>query len=354
MLSLARRGAITVLATAVLLVALAGVASAHEIGAAGKSVPEFVLLGFQHMLLGWDHLLFIGGVVLLAGQLRRAAQLISVFVLGHSTTLLVATLAGWRISAVLVDVVIALSLVFVGAVGLTGRPQHWRWFAIAVLGFGLVHGLGLSTRLQNLGLPTNGLVWRVLAFNLGVELGQLLAITLMVGLATLATRLLTRPLNGLTFHRVSHGMLIAAALALGVPLAVLAPGASGGNRADAIGSCTVTAITQPITGDGAHPDQKFYRPEETTPETNFAHVIGDGYIVVRYSPPLPAEQIAELQTLITRAADNRLVAGPSPNQTEPLKAINAYDTLTCATFDLPALTEFKQTWFADPRSRPSG
>ena len=72
---------------------------------------EFVPLGIEHMLLGWDHLLFITGVVVLSGNLRRAAKLITLFVAVHSLTLLVATLAGWKLDATLVDVVIALSLV---------------------------------------------------------------------------------------------------------------------------------------------------------------------------------------------------------------------------------------------------
>ncbi|MEU4448420.1 HupE/UreJ family protein [Actinosynnema sp. NPDC050801] len=138
---------------AVLVAALAGspgTASAHGIGsAAGLNAWQFIPLGIEHMLLGWDHLLFIAGIVLLAGELRRAAALISVFVLGHSTTLIVATLAGWQVDAVAVDVVIALSVLFVGVVGLIGRPKDWRWFTLAILAFGLVHGLGLSTRLQD-------------------------------------------------------------------------------------------------------------------------------------------------------------------------------------------------------------
>ncbi len=91
--------------------------------AAGKSAWEFIPLGTEHMLLGWGHLLFIAGIVLLAGELRRAATLISVFVLCHSTTLIVGPLAGLRVNAVAVDVVIALSVLVVGVVGVIGRPR---------------------------------------------------------------------------------------------------------------------------------------------------------------------------------------------------------------------------------------
>jgi hydrogenase/urease accessory protein HupE len=178
---------------AALLFGVAQPASAHGIGGGGETVGDFVWLGFTHMLLGWDHLLFVGGVVLLAGQVRRAAKLISLFALGHSTTLIIATLAEWRINAVLVDVVIALSVVFVGVVGVIGRPRRWRGFAAVVLGFGLIHGLGLSTRLQDLGLPGDGLIPRVLAFNVGVELGQLLAVVAMFMIGDVLRHYITWP-----------------------------------------------------------------------------------------------------------------------------------------------------------------
>ncbi|WP_020389688.1 HupE/UreJ family protein [Kribbella catacumbae] len=133
-------------------------------------------------MLGWDHLLFIAGIVLLSGELRRAAKLISVFVVGHSTTLIIATLGGWRVNPTVVDVVIALSLVFIGAVDWFGHRDRWRLFGLGVLGFGLIHGVGLSTRLQDLGLPEEGLLARVIAFNIGIEIGQLLGIAVMVAI----------------------------------------------------------------------------------------------------------------------------------------------------------------------------
>jgi hypothetical protein len=86
--------------------------------------------------------------VLLAGELHRAAKLISIFVVGHSITLIVGTLAAWQVNPAVVDIVIAASVVFVGVVGWIGRSQRWGWFSAAIFAFGLVHGLGLSTRLQ--------------------------------------------------------------------------------------------------------------------------------------------------------------------------------------------------------------
>src|SRR5215210_6071882 len=98
-------------------------ASALAHGLAGgynpnRPVPEYLWLGFWHMVAGWDHLLFIAGVVLLSETVRTAAKLISLFAAGHSLTLLTATLAGWRLDPTLVDAVIALSLVYVGVQGL--------------------------------------------------------------------------------------------------------------------------------------------------------------------------------------------------------------------------------------------
>jgi len=150
-----------------------------------RPVPDCLWLGFCHMVAGWDHLLFIAGVVLLSETVRTAAKLISLFALGHSLTLLTATLAGWRLDPTFVDAVIALSLVYVGVQGLRGRPENARVLAAIVFGFGLVHGLGLSTRLQDLGLPDGGLVIRVVLFNVGVEVGQHVALAVVVGVGML-------------------------------------------------------------------------------------------------------------------------------------------------------------------------
>ncbi len=153
-----------------------------------RSLIDYLPLGFGHMVCGWDHLLFIAEVVLLSGSWRTAAKLISLFVLGHSITLLVATLAVWELNATVVYVVIALSLVYVGIQSWRCRPENLRLTGAIVFGFGLVHGLGLSTRLQYLELPDSELVERLLLFNVGVELGQLAALTVIVTVGTLIAR----------------------------------------------------------------------------------------------------------------------------------------------------------------------
>jgi hydrogenase/urease accessory protein HupE len=161
--------------------AIPGAASAHGLHGEAQTIPGFIWLGVRHMIGGWDHVLFIAGIVLLAREARLAAKLISVFVLGHSVTLLLATLAGWQINANVVDAVIAASVAYIGLRILRGRPTVWAPTVLTIFAFGLVHGLGLSTRVQTITLPEGGaLVARILAFNVGVEIGQLLALGLML------------------------------------------------------------------------------------------------------------------------------------------------------------------------------
>jgi hydrogenase/urease accessory protein HupE len=354
------RAAVVAAVPAAVVLCVAGAASAHGIGGAGQTVGGFVWLGFTHMLLGWDHLLFVAGIVLLAGQVKRSAKLISLFAAGHSVTLFAATVAGWRINPTLVDVVIALSVVFVGVVGWLGRPKDWLWFAAAVLGFGLVHGLGLSTRLQELVLPDDGMIPRVLAFNVGVEIGQLVAVVAMFMLGDMARRYLTwstlgdllRPhLSWPTARRAIHGGLVAAGLVAVSVLAVF--GGDEGKPARALGSCQVRDRTETYPAGGGHPSKDFFEPGEAAPAESFGHVIGDGYVIVHYRPALPAEQVAQLRAFVTDPMSGRVAGGAVPGQAEAVKAVNAYTTIVCSTFDLGAVRQFTRDWFDDPRSKPA-
>ena len=179
-------------------------------------VIDFGWLGFTHMVNGWDHLLFILGVVLLAWRPRRALSLLSLFALGHSTTLLTATLAGWRFDPEFVDVVIAVSVGVVGVIGLLGRPRRFWWFGLLVLAFGLVHGLGLATRFQALTLPAGGELSRLIAFNVGVEVGQAVAVYLVYLLGEALTHRPRWP----RIERAGFGGLILIGLALSVSLTI--------------------------------------------------------------------------------------------------------------------------------------
>jgi hydrogenase/urease accessory protein HupE len=183
------------LIVAAALVAVPTPAHAHGIGgeAADLSVWGFIPLGMEHMLLGWDHLAFIAGVLLLARTFKLSLKLITVFVVGHSTTLILATAAGWQVNAGHVDAIIAASVAFVGCVGVFGRPQRWGWFGAVVAGFGLIHGLGLATRFADLGLPSDGQLAKVIAFNVGIELGHATAIFAMYVTGTLVAAILTEP-----------------------------------------------------------------------------------------------------------------------------------------------------------------
>ncbi|RZU73497.1 HupE/UreJ protein [Micromonospora kangleipakensis] len=217
----ARRGAIIAATLVAAVLVLPQPAWAHSVGGPTDTVGGFVWLGNTHMLAGWDHLLFVGGILLLAGEIRRAAKLISLFALGHSITLFTATVADWQVTPVLVDMIVALSLVFVGVVGLRGRPKDWTWFAATVLAFGLMHGLGLATRLQAIGLPSDGMIPRVLAFNIGVEIGQLIAVLGMFMLGDVLSHYIPR----LRDPRLAHGTLVAAGVVAASVLAL----ASGGH-----------------------------------------------------------------------------------------------------------------------------
>jgi len=146
----------------------------------------FLRLGAEHMLTGWDHLLFLLGVVFYLDNWRDLVKTITVFTLGHSITLTLASLGGVSANEFLVDAVIALSVCYKAFDNL-GLFQSYlkvrRPNLLAAIGvFGLIHGLGLATRLQELPLGRHGLVAKILAFNCGIELGQLLALLLILAL----------------------------------------------------------------------------------------------------------------------------------------------------------------------------
>jgi hydrogenase/urease accessory protein HupE len=325
---------------------------AHGVAGGAEAAPGFVWVGMQHMLLGWDHLLFVGGVALLAGTVKRAASFISLFALGHSITLIIATLAGWRVNPTVVDIFVALSLVFVGVVGVVGRPRDWRWFGAAVFGFGLIHGVGLATRLQDLDLPADGVLSRVLFFNLGVELGQLAALLVMAAAVKLLGSVQPSPQR----TRLAYGALIATGVVAAGVLAVLeVTGDETQPVQAASANCQVRERTATYPGGGGHPPKDFYEPNEQAPAKAFGHVVGDGYVIVHYHPTLPADQLAQLRTFVTDKTSGKVVGGADPAQTEPVKVVHAYRTeLVCTAFDMGAVREFAKGWFADPRSRTGG
>ena len=145
----------------------------------GPAPGPFLYLGAKHMVTGYDHLLFLVGVVFFLRRLRDVVLYVSLFTLGHSLTLLVGVLADVSVNAYVIDAIIGLSVVYKGFenVGgfrrVFGRGPDTR---AAVLVFGLFHGLGLATKLQEFMVSDNGLVANILSFNAGVEMGQILAL----------------------------------------------------------------------------------------------------------------------------------------------------------------------------------
>jgi HupE / UreJ protein len=179
----------------VAILGAASVAAAHGVDDAtqrfllenqGVAVVPFMYIGAKHMVTGYDHLLFLVGVVFLLYRNKDVLIYVSLFTLGHSVTLLVGVLAHVSINGYLIDAVIGFSVVYkaldnLGAFKRLGLQPNQK---AAVLVFGLFHGFGLATKLQEFALPTDGLLVNLLSFNLGVEIGQFLALGLvLIGLS---------------------------------------------------------------------------------------------------------------------------------------------------------------------------
>ena len=150
--------------------------------ATGWQIGPYVYLGAKHMVTGYDHLLFLLGVVFFLYRMRDVALYVTMFSLGHSLTLLTGVMAHIHLSPYLVDAVIGLSVVYKGLDNLGGFRRLGIQLdqRLVVLGFGLVHGFGLATKLQDLQLSADGLLPNMLAFNVGVELGQILALSVIL------------------------------------------------------------------------------------------------------------------------------------------------------------------------------
>ncbi|MBA2772169.1 MAG: HupE/UreJ family protein [Sphingomonas sp.] len=145
----------------------------------GPQAGPFLYLGAKHMVTGYDHLLFLFGVIFFLYRMKQVATYVTLFAIGHSTTLLAGVLLGTNVSSHLVDAIIGLSVVYKA---LDNMGAYQRWFGwqpntkAAVLIFGFFHGFGLATKLQEFSLSPEGLLTNLIAFNVGVEIGQLLAL----------------------------------------------------------------------------------------------------------------------------------------------------------------------------------
>ena len=183
------------------LLAVPADALAHGVAAGDKGYIQeisgvllvpFAYLGAKHMVTGYDHLLFLLGVIFFLYRLKDIGVYVSLFAIGHSTTLLLGVLTGVSVSAYLIDAIIGLSVVYKGFENINGFQSFFGWTPntrLAVLVFGLFHGFGLATKLQELALTKDGLVTNIVSFNVGVEMGQMLALTfVLIGLTWWRTR----------------------------------------------------------------------------------------------------------------------------------------------------------------------
>lgn len=149
----------------------------------GVHLIPFTYLGAKHMVTGYDHLLFLFGVVFFLFRLKQVALYVSLFAVGHSTTMLLGVYFDWGVSAYLIDAIIGLSVVYKA---LDNMGAYQRWFGFqpntkaATLIFGLFHGLGLATKIREYEVSPDGLLPNLLAFNVGVEIGQILALSVIL------------------------------------------------------------------------------------------------------------------------------------------------------------------------------
>lgn len=185
----ARRHALTLLTLLVMLLGASGDALAHAVAEGDKGYIQeiygvhlisFVYLGAKHMVTGYDHILFLLGVIFFLYRMQHIAIYVSLFAIGHSTTMLLGVYFNIGINSYLIDAIIGLSVVYKA---LDNLGAYQRWFGVqpntkaATLVFGFFHGFGLSTKIIEYEIASDGLLANLLAFNVGVEVGQLLALS---------------------------------------------------------------------------------------------------------------------------------------------------------------------------------
>ena len=148
----------------------------------GPAVIPFMYLGAKHMVTGYDHLLFLMGVIFFLYRPKHVVQYVTLFAVGHSITLLFGVLANLQVNAYIIDAIIGLSIVYKAFENMDGFKRLLKFepnIKIAVFVFGLFHGLWLATKLQEFTISDNGLVTNIISFNIGVEIGQILALSVV-------------------------------------------------------------------------------------------------------------------------------------------------------------------------------
>jgi len=145
---------------------------------------HYMWLGATHMLSGYDHLAFVFGIIFFLTNFRDIAKYVTAFTLGHSVTLIYATFNGIQLNYFLIDAVIALSVCYIAFANIDGFRKYLNInppnMMLMIIGLGLIHGFGLSTRLQELPLSEDHLLLNIISFNIGIEVGQISALALML------------------------------------------------------------------------------------------------------------------------------------------------------------------------------
>lgn len=179
----------------------------------GSAIFPFIYIGAKHMLTGYDHLLFLVGVVFFLFRSKDVLLYVSLFTLGHSLTLLYGVFSNIEINPYIIDAIIGLSVVYKGFDNLGGFQRLFNCqpnTKIAVTVFGLFHGFGLATKIQEFQLPSDGLISNIISFNVGVEIGQFLALALVL----IILNFWRRHSSYLSFATVTNTVLMSAGFML--------------------------------------------------------------------------------------------------------------------------------------------
>lgn len=174
----------------------------------------YIIIGAKHMVTGYDHLLFLTGVIFYLSSFKDIIKFITVFTIGHSITLISATYLGIKADEHLIDAVIALSVLYKGFENLGGFKKLFNSASpnllMMVFIFGLIHGFGLSTRLQSFAIGTQQFLQKIISFNIGVELGQIVALIPIIFIISKWKSLKSYNI----FYNVVNWFLVAAGIAL--------------------------------------------------------------------------------------------------------------------------------------------
>ncbi|MEZ9820690.1 HupE/UreJ family protein [Shewanella sp. 10N.286.45.A1] len=179
----------------------------------GVSILPFIYIGAKHMVTGYDHLLFLVGVIFFLYRTKDVLLYVSLFTLGHSITLLYGVFNDIQVNPYIIDAIIGFSIVYKGFDNLGGFQRIFGYqpnTKVAVAIFGLFHGFGLATKIQEFQLPQEGLMANIIAFNIGVEIGQFLAL----GMVLILMSFWRRHKSFLQFSTAANTLLMSGGLML--------------------------------------------------------------------------------------------------------------------------------------------